>query len=53
MTRADAGHLAFTLLARFPQLRLAAPPDTLVRTPGLLMNGFAALPVLLGGPHVR
>jgi len=36
-----------------PQLRLAAPPDTLVRTPGLLMNGFAALPVLLGGPHVR
>ena len=38
-----------TLLARFPQLRLTAPPDTLVRTPGLLMNGFAALPVLLGG----
>ncbi len=39
-----------TLLARFPQLRLAVPPDTLVRAPGLLMNGFAALPVLLGAP---
>jgi cytochrome P450 len=39
-----------TLLARFPQMRLAVPPDTLVRTPGLLMNGFAALPVLLGAP---
>ena len=39
-----------TLLARYPHLRLAVPPDTLVRTPGLLMNGFAALPVLLGPP---
>ena len=39
-----------TLLTRYPQLRLAVPPDTLVRTPGLLMNGFAALPVLLGTP---
>jgi cytochrome P450 len=39
-----------TLLARFPDVRLAVPPDELVRTPGLLMNGFAALPVLLGRP---
>jgi cytochrome P450 len=39
-----------TLLARFPDLRLAVPSDDLVRTPGLLMNGFAALPVLLGAP---
>jgi len=38
-----------TLLARFPHLRLAVPSDDLVRTPGLLMNGFATLPVLLGG----
>jgi cytochrome P450 len=37
-----------TLLARFPDLRLAVPTDTLVRTPGLLMNGFATLPVVLG-----
>jgi cytochrome P450 len=39
-----------TLVARYPNLRLAVPPDALVRTPGLLMNGFAALPVLLGAP---
>ena len=37
-----------TLLARYPHLRLALAHDTLVRTPGLLMNGFAALPVVLG-----
>jgi cytochrome P450 len=39
-----------TLLARFPDMRLAVPPEALVRTPGLLMNGFAALPALLGAP---
>ena len=39
-----------TLVARYPNLRLAVPPDALVRTPGLLMNGFAALPVRLGAP---
>ena len=38
------------LLARFPHLRLAVAPDDLVRLPGLLMNGFAALPVLAGAP---
>jgi len=25
------------------------PPEALVRTPGLLMNGFTTLPVALGG----
>jgi cytochrome P450 len=39
-----------TLLARFPDLRPAVPAAALVRTPGLLMNGFAELPVLLGAP---
>jgi cytochrome P450 len=38
-----------SLLARFPHVRLAVPSHGLVRTPGLLMNGFAALPVLLAG----
>jgi cytochrome P450 len=38
------------LLVRFPHLRLAVPTEDLVRTPGLLMNGFAALPVLVGAP---
>jgi cytochrome P450 len=38
-----------TLLARYPHLRLAVPDDALVRAPGLLMNGFATLPVVLGG----
>ena len=39
-----------TLLARFPHLRPAVPADALVRTPGLLMNGFGALPVLVSAP---
>lgn len=33
------------LIGRFPRLRLAVPPADLVRVPGLLMNGLAALPV--------
>jgi cytochrome P450 len=36
-----------TLLTRFPRLRLAVPADQLTRTPGVLMNGLTALPVLL------
>jgi cytochrome P450 len=36
-----------SLLGRFPALRLAAPADELVRRPGVLMNGLAALPVAL------
>jgi cytochrome P450 len=34
-----------SLIARFPDLRLAVPPAEIVRTPGFLMNGLAALPV--------
>jgi cytochrome P450 len=34
-----------TLLNRFPRLRLAVPPEELVRAPGLLMNGLTALPI--------
>jgi cytochrome P450 len=36
-----------TLLNRFPLLRLAVPPEELVRSPGLLMNGLTALPIAL------
>jgi cytochrome P450 len=36
-----------TLLVRFPRLRLAVPAKQLVWRPGVLMNGLAALPVLL------
>jgi cytochrome P450 len=36
-----------SLLGRFPALRLAAPAEELVRRPGVLMNGLAALPVAL------
>lgn len=37
-----------TLLARFPRLRLAVPPEQLQRHPNFLMHGLAALPVALG-----
>jgi cytochrome P450 len=36
-----------TVLARFPDMRLAVPADELTRPPGLLMNGLNELPVLL------
>jgi cytochrome P450 len=39
-----------TLIGRYPGLRLAVPADDLVRPPSFLMNGLAALPVLLGEP---
>jgi cytochrome P450 len=35
------------LLARFPRLRLAVPADQLTWRPGVLINGLAALPVIL------
>lgn len=35
------------LFARFPGLRLDGPADALTRTPSVLMNGLAALPVRL------
>jgi len=37
------------LITRYPRLRLAVPAAELVRLPGLLMNGLAALPVRPGG----
>lgn len=37
------------LVERFPTMSLAAPVEDLVRLPGLLMNGLAALPVRLRG----
>jgi len=49
LARAESRVALEMLLARFPDLRLAEPLATLVRPPGLLMNGFAALPVLLDG----
>jgi cytochrome P450 len=36
-----------TLLARFPQLRLAVPAEQLIWRSGVLMNGLVALPVIL------
>ncbi|MCA1671474.1 MAG: cytochrome P450 [Actinobacteria bacterium] len=35
-----------TLLARFPRLRLAVPPEQLTWQPGMFLHGLAALPVL-------
>jgi cytochrome P450 len=37
-----------TLLARFPRLRLAVPPDQLTRSPNPAMHGLTSLPVVLG-----
>jgi cytochrome P450 len=36
-----------TVFGRFPHLRLAVGVDELTRSPGLLMNGLTALPVVL------
>jgi cytochrome P450 len=36
-----------SLLARFPRLRLAVPPEELTWRPGVLMHSLAALPVTL------
>ena len=36
-----------SLLARFPRLRLAVPPEHLTWQPGVLPHGLAALPVVL------
>lgn len=42
------GRIALTsLLARFPRLRLAVPPEQLTRRPSVLMHGLTALPVVL------
>ena len=45
LARIEARVALGSLIARFPRLRLAVPAAELVRLPGLLMNGLAALPV--------
>ncbi|MEU8122561.1 cytochrome P450 [Spirillospora sp. NPDC049024] len=43
-----------SVLARFPELRLAEPPDGLEWRPSVIMHGLTALPVVLGpeaAPH--
>ena len=42
-----------SLLARFPDLRLAVPAEELVWRPSVLMHGLAALPVALQAPPPR
>jgi cytochrome P450 len=43
------GRIALTsLLTTFPDLRLAVPPEEVPAEPGLLINAFAAMPVLAG-----
>ncbi|MGH3941396.1 MAG: cytochrome P450 family protein [Pseudonocardiaceae bacterium] len=39
-----------SLLARFPDLHLAVPPEELTWLPGVLMHGLTTLPVALHGP---
>ena len=45
LARIEARIALGSLLTRFPDLQLAVPAAELVRFPGLLMNGLAALPV--------
>jgi cytochrome P450 len=45
LARLEARIAIGSLLARFPRMRLAVRSDELLRLPGLLMNGLAALPV--------
>jgi cytochrome P450 len=45
LARIEARVALGSLITRFPRMRLAVPAAELVRLPGLLMNGLAALPV--------
>ncbi|MEV6702824.1 cytochrome P450 [Streptomyces sp. NPDC051453] len=47
LARLEALIVFRTLLDRFPDLRLAVPTEDLIRTPSMIMNGLAALPVHL------
>ncbi|MGW7578035.1 cytochrome P450 family protein [Streptomyces sp. NPDC054765] len=47
LARIEARTVLRTLLDRFPDLRLAVPTEDLFRTPSMIMNGLAALPVRL------
>nr|WP_180217983.1 cytochrome P450 [Streptomyces albus] len=46
LARVEAEVALRMVLARFPALRLAVPPERLVRLPTRLVHGLAALPVL-------
>ncbi|SOD61694.1 Cytochrome P450 [Streptomyces zhaozhouensis] len=50
LARAEAAVALPALFERFPEIRLAVPPDELRPTRSLVSNGHAALPVL---PHGR
>jgi cytochrome P450 len=48
LARLEAQTALRSLLARFPDLRLAVAPEHVESSPGLLMNGLEALPVTRG-----
>jgi cytochrome P450 len=47
LARLEARIAISSLLARFPQLRLAIPPEHLTWRPSVIMHGLQMLPVLL------
>jgi cytochrome P450 len=47
LARVEARIAFRALLDRYPDLRLATPAESLTRTPSLIMNGLASLPVRL------
>jgi cytochrome P450 len=47
LARLEARIALGSLLARFPQLRLAPPPDHLTWRPGMIMHRLDTLPVIL------
>jgi cytochrome P450 len=47
LARLEARIALGSLLARFPQLQLAAPPDHLTWRPGMILHRLDALPVIL------
>ncbi|MFE0760273.1 cytochrome P450 family protein [Streptomyces smyrnaeus] len=49
LARAEAELALHAILARFPEIRLAVPPEQLVWQPTRLVHGLAALPVLVQG----
>ncbi|MFD4370992.1 cytochrome P450 [Streptomyces sp. NPDC058486] len=48
LARLEVATALSALFARFPELTLAVPADTLERMPSLITNGHRRLPVLLG-----
>jgi cytochrome P450 len=47
LARLEAQVVFASLLSRYPNMRLAEPPDRLVWRPGVLMHGLVGLPVTL------